>query len=368
MRDSFILNKDTGRWDNYFCVKNEAYESFWKKYFELHRNVLFIMGDDDDDLDMYTCIKSMINNMGTGDIDCIVISQNDKIIYNEKEINNDGKKFVNCINSKIIKDISNSQKAANIFKKIDQLENYSDVIIDITSLPFEIYLPLIGKIMYLIDYKNNKKIMPNVHIVVAYNPTVNELLMGSDSSEDAQYLHGFNNKLNTVADQHRMSIWIPILGEYKYDNIASIMNLIDSVEICPVLPFPSKNPRRGDNLMLEYHDLLIDAYGMSYQDIIYSDEYNPFETYREINKIIHQYRRSLKPIAECKFIISSLSNKIISLATLFVAYEQGIMRNQSVGIAYVESKKSTLNDDRKKIYDLSKTELHSFWISGRCYE
>ena len=112
--------------------------------------------------------------------------------------------------------------------------------------------------------------------------------------------------------------------------------------------------------MLEYHDLLIDAYGMSYQDIIYSDEYNPFETYREINKIIHQYRRSLKPIAECKFIISSLSNKIISLATLFVAYEQGIMRNQSVGIAYVESKKSTLNDDRKKFMTCPKLNCIPF--------
>ena len=368
MRESFILNENVGRWDNYFCVKNEAYESFWKKYFKLHRNVLFIMGDDDDDLNMYTCIKNMINNMDTGDIDCTIIGQNDKIIYDEKEINDNHKKFVNCINSKIIKNINNSQKAANIFDKIEQLKNYSDVIVDITSLPFEIYLPLIGKIMYLIDYKNNKKIMPNVHIVVAYNPTINESVVGSDSSEDAQYLHGFNNKLNTVADQHQMSIWIPILGERKRNNIQSIMNLIDSVEICPVLPFPSKNPRRGDDLMLEYHDLLINAYGISYQDIIYSDEYNPFETYREINKIIKQYRRSLNPITECKFIISSLSNKIISLAALFVAYEQGIMRNQSVGIAYVESQKSMLNDAHEKNYDLSKTELHSFWISGRCYE
>ena len=367
MRESFILNENEGRWDNYFCVKNETYESFWKKYFEVHRTVLFIMGNDDD-LNMYACIKSMINNMATGDMDCIVISQNDKIIYDEKEINTNGKKFVNRINLKTIKNIGNSQKAANIFNKVDQLKNYSDIIVDVTSLPFEIYLPLIGKIMYLIDGENNKKIMPNVHIVVAYDPTVNEPVMGSDSSEDAQYLHGFNNKLNTVADQNRMSIWIPILGEHKYNNITSIMNLINSVEICPVLPFPSKNPRRGDDLMLEYHDLLIDTYGISYQDIIYSDEYNPFETYKEINKTIEQYRRSLTPLTDCKFIISSLSNKIISLATLFVAYEQGIMRNQSVGIAYVESQKSTLNDDHKKNRDLSKTELYSFWISGRCYE
>jgi len=29
-------------------------------------------------------------------------------------------------------------------------------------------------------------------------------------------------------------------------------------EICPVLPFPALNPRRGDNLVLEYRDLLFD--------------------------------------------------------------------------------------------------------------
>ena len=50
----------------------------------------------------------------------------------------------------------------------------------------------------------------------------------------------------------------------------------------PVLPFPSKNPRRSDNLMQEYHEFFTDHHLTSAQNFTYADEQNPFELYRKI--------------------------------------------------------------------------------------
>ena len=52
------------------------------------------------------------------------------------------------------------RESAKIFQSFAGFEKYSDIILDISSLPLNIYLPLLGKILRIIDkqrIKENKK-------------------------------------------------------------------------------------------------------------------------------------------------------------------------------------------------------------------
>jgi hypothetical protein len=52
--------------------------------------------------------------------------------------------------------------------------------------------------------------------------------------------------------------------------------------VCPIVPFPSTNPRRGDDLVYEYRDQLEDQWESSVMNLIYAHESDPLDVFRSI--------------------------------------------------------------------------------------
>lgn len=62
--------------------------------------------------------------------------------------------------------------------------------------------------------------------------------------------------------QDRPLVWFPVLGENTVNQLQKINDsaLIPmEAEVCPVVPHPSKDPRRADNLLVEYRGPLFDS-------------------------------------------------------------------------------------------------------------
>jgi hypothetical protein len=374
----------TLRWEDYLLFKNDSFHSFWKKHLSNERNVLFILGQGFDPR-MCLCSKSILEKSGTGKRDFILIKFEEGENSPSKEYRHDVdtnlkqlEALVLNVGTIIPKSIQmetsdghriGPRESANAFNDFNEFKNYSDIVIDISSLPFDIYMPLIGKILFILDKeKNISTSVPNLHITVAENTVIDKSIKKSGLSDDASYLHGFTGSLETISSEEEPTVWIPILGEGEKEQIELIGNLVSAKEICPVLPFPSRNPRRGDDLMLEYRSLLIERLSIESRNIIYAAEQNPFEAYREIHKAIEHYRRSLMPLGKCKFAISSLSSKLISLGAFLISYEEGITNKQKVGIAYVESQGYDMKKGASSKENISSCELFSLWISGDCYD
>ena len=120
-----------------------------------------------------------------------------------------------------------------------------------------------------------------------------------------------------------------------------------------VLPFPSKDPRRSDQLIQSYYQLLFERLNIEPQNLMYVPERNPFEAYIRLTKAILNYHKSLHILGGCKAVISTFSSKLLSIGTLLTAYE--LLGKIGVGVLNVDSQGYEIEDyeEMKKLKDSS---------------
>jgi hypothetical protein len=213
-----------------------------------------------------------------------------------------------------------SRSALNAFNSLNDFRGATDVILDISSCPRGIYLPMAAKILHLLD-SNGDQPAPNFHVLVWEDWVLDAEIKDAGVDEMAEYIPGFSGGMEREANSEQPNVWIPILGEHQRPQLERIYNLIEPDEICPVLPSPAHNPRRGDALVADYHQLLFDSWGVEPRNIIYGSEQNPFDVYRQIMRTVQLYRESFKPLGNAKFVLSALSSKLLSMGALLAAYD-----------------------------------------------
>lgn len=259
------------------------------------------------------------------------------------------------------------RSAAGIFETLADFGEYTDIIVDISSLPRGIYFSLIGKMLSILEAQNGKI---NLFVSVAENAAIDQNIKEFGADDDLNYLFGFGGRIELTSEIEEPVIWFPILGEGKTEHFIKAYSYIMSqnrpFEICPILPFPAKDPRRADALIIEYHNILFDTYGIEPKSIIYVPEQNPFEAYIRINNAIKNYNISLKSLNGCKAVISSFSSKLLSIGSLLTAYE---LRSEiGVGVLNVDSEGYRIENIEtvKQLRDSS--ELFLSWLTGEPYE
>jgi hypothetical protein len=257
----------------------------------------------------------------------------------------------------------------NAAKIIDgfYINNYTDIIIDISALPRGVYFSLLGKLITLIDLIEDPVKIPNLMVTVAENAELDMSVNEDRIDEDLNFLHGFSGEIDlSSSDGTEPLIWLPILGEDKLLQIRKAYAHLKPGEICPLLPFPSQNPRRPDALTMEYHGLLFDELLIEPQNIMYVPEQNPFEAYKILSNTVENYNESLQVLNGCKAVLSTFSSKLLSIGTLLAAYElktKGI----GVGVLNVDSNGYEIAPGT----NLEKLKLESIlfvsWLTGAPY-
>ena len=247
----------------------------------------------------------------------------------------------------------------------DDISRFDEIVVDISSMPRGIYFPIISKLLYLLDAhaeKSASKSFVNLHVLVAEQVSIDEKIQEEGIDDNAGYMHGFSSDLVQEATASAPRIWIPVLGEGKGAQLSRIYEHVRPDEICPVFPSPSVNPRRADDLVAEYRELLFDQLRVEPPNIIYASEWNPFEVYRQIYQTIERYNNALEALGKCKVVVSALSSKLLSVGALLAAYEakrKGFM----IGISHVETLGYRIHGDIVSCAP----ELYSLWIAGDCY-
>jgi len=368
------------RWEHYLIFKGPEFDSFWEGYLrEGDRDVLFIIGLGFDPR-MCTGIKAILNAGGSGKRECLLIEFDEGADSPSKKYKNrvdenrltlerllDGKGGLQPVTIPMWSDDGRrigARRASEIVNGDTILSSYTDVIVDISALPRGIYFPLLAKLLYEIDNLQACDRKVNLHVTVAEDVGIDKMIQEEGIDETATYLHGFSSALEREATAGIPIVWIPVLGEGKEIQLVRIYDHVKPDEICPVLPSPSRNPRRGDDLLLEYQELLFDRLRVEPQNIIYSCEHNPFETYRQIYRTVQRYHSALQPLRGCKIVISAISSKLLSIGALLAAYEAK-KADYMVGIAHIESHGYVIKADR---LPKGNEELFSLWLAGECYD
>lgn len=220
----------------------------------------------------------------------------------------------------------------------DELFTYDDVIVDISAMPRMIALMTLAQLLTLIDDRSAAgQPAPNLHVVAAESVTQDFATVEDSLDADVILLTGFSGRLDSEALRNP-KIWVPILGESQHLRLDRIFGKIQPDQICPVVPFPTRDPRRGDRIVESLQRILFDEFRVEPRNILYASEYNPFEAYREIFSTIDRYRNALVDLDDCRVFVSPLSSKLLSVSALLACYDHKRQKSGKfdVGIPYVE--------------------------------
>lgn len=203
-------------------------------------------------------------------------------------------------------------------------------------------------------------------MLTAENANIDAGIIERGIDEDLHFPHGFGGGVE-LESLNLPTVWLPLLGENKSKHFEKANQHIRPDEICPLLPFPSKNPRRSDDIFKEHHGLFFDVLRIESQNIMYVPEQNPFEVYRKIVLTIRNYQDSLSVLKGCKAVISTFSSKLLSIGALLAAYECKMDVNNYVGVLNVDSQGYKIKDleSVKSLRDQS--ELFVIWLTGIPY-
>jgi hypothetical protein len=233
-----------------------------------------------------------------------------------------------------------SKSAAAAIQTPDEIMHYNAIIADISAMPRAVYFPIVARILSLLDKAfdpASPQNTPRFYVMVSEDPTMDQRIRSLDIDEDAGYIHGFGAAIDAESTSGTPKVWMPLLGEGHDMQLKRVWQLVNPSEICPVLPSPSRDPRRADNILAEYRELLFDRWRVEPKNILFGSEQNPFDVYRQLVRSSRQYSTALTPIGGCKVVFSAHSSKLTSLGALLAAYQ---LRQDglTVGLAHVEPK------------------------------
>jgi len=162
---------------------------------------------------------------------------------------------------------------------------YSDVVIDATGMSRGTCFPVIKQAMEIAARQG-----ANLHVVVA-GEKKRTLKIRSETNDRADWIHGFQGPMGSDKANDIMTLWVPQLSEHMSGALSRMYpELQHPSEVCPILPFPAHDLRRGDNLRSEYRDALQNEWEAGSLDLIYAHETNPLDVFRTISKL-HDTRK-----------------------------------------------------------------------------
>lgn len=244
---------------------------------------------------------------------------------------------------------------ARDFFEADLIDGYDEVVIDVSAMPRTVFFPLVKGILEKFDSGSWKG---NFHVVACDNPSLDALMTGQGAEAPAA-LPGFGARF--LHGDEGTPIWVPVLGEGEVSRVGTLYEDIGAQEICPVLPFPAADPRRGDDLVREYRELLVERMGVEPRNFIYAAESNPLDLYRSLSRLNERYAEALKPLGDTRMILSAHSSKLLSVGVLLAAYEQVLeVRHSSPSIYTMETPEAAESMASANL-------LVDLWLTGEPY-
>ena len=109
---------------------------------------------------------------------------------------------------------------------------------------------------------------------------------------------------------------------------------INPAEVCPVLPFPSSQPRLGDALVEEYREELISAWEVDLRNCVYAAENDPLDLYRTALRLNQARQRIFAEAGGSLLVLSPTGTKLLSIGALLAALECDIPVVLPESVAY----------------------------------
>jgi hypothetical protein len=217
------------------------------------------------------------------------------------------------------------------------LEGITDVFVDVSALSIGVAFPLIRHLLRCVETAADGSTC-NLHVVVTDEPATDRAI-SSVPCDLASAIHGFHAGWGLDRHSRAATLWMPQLSQGKQAVLRLIFQKLRNARpdtvVCPILPFPSSNPRLPDELLEEFADELQEAWQVDARDLVFADEQSPLDLYRTILRIDDARSRVFAEVGGSRIVLSPLGSKALSLGALMAALERDftVMYVESIGYA-----------------------------------
>ena len=200
--------------------------------------------------------------------------------------------------------------------QIDQA--VTDIVLDMSALSIGIGFPAAKMLLAECEATIGRAF----HILIVSNPELDDHIV-SVPAERPMPVKGFAANLSGTLEPAR--IWIPQLAKGRRAALTGIgLSVGECYKICPVLPFPARDPRRADALIGEYENEIVNEWQVDPRDIVYVSERNPLDCYRTLSTLKLRYDSTVDGTFEPHVILSPIGSKVMAAGALMAAIEHDL--------------------------------------------
>lgn len=365
------------RWENYVLARGTEAQEFWEDLLSSRSTALLYITSQGFDPRMCDGVAMVLGAGGSGVRDCLLVqygddaelesSERESVQRNREQLDKlfDARGHI----SEVVVSVRDEQRkfvgadeVASAVRDVD-LSQYEHIVVDMSSTPRTMALTILAYMLFASDRALANGTCLNVHVISVESADIDRAIDQLGIDESPTMLPGFVAEIDAERSSEEPRVWFPILGEGKVAHVTKLNEYIRPSEICPVVPSPSRWPRRGDELVQEYRETLFDVFRVDPRNIIYAAETNPFECYRQLHRSISAYREALEIIGGFKAFVSPLSSRLLSVGALLACYE--LRDTVKVGIAYVEAHNYHINIETAMA--AGERLPYTLWVAGEAY-
>lgn len=231
----------------------------------------------------------------------------------------------------------------------------TDVVLDLSALSVGIGFPAARLLL------EKCETLPEVsfHLMVTSNPELDARIIGEPSA-GAVTIRGFAGDSVASTELPLAQVWLPQLAPRKQLVLQKIIAGGSGYKVCPILPFPARDPRRADALLAEYEPELRNEWQVDSRDLIYVSERNPLDTYRTVSMLKTRYDATFAQVYTPQIILSPVGSKVMAAGALMAAIEHKLV------VRDVESLRYELDRDTSEVQAGPDMIVH-VWLHGPVY-
>jgi hypothetical protein len=209
---------------------------------------------------------------------------------------------------------------AQTIASADRLKDFRSILFDLSAFPTSIaFTPLHA----LLSQCGTAGLPSELQVLVTENPALDTAIEEGGLGA-AHALPGFGRHARRERAPSPVRVWTPVLGVGAGPSMRKIAEILDPQEVCPIVPFPARDPRLVDQLLLEHRQLLMQEYSVQPTSLIYAAETNPFDLYRTLVRFDRDYQLTLGPVGGARVSVSTHGSKLLSIGALLAAFEQDL--------------------------------------------
>jgi hypothetical protein len=351
----------TGKWEKCVSHFDSEVKTFISEYFKPDRKVLFVAGAGFDPRSI--AVASLLAASGA-QIKAFLIQEERPNPHTEllNRANTNTTALAKLISDYLVLPVSifDTDNAViggrNAVKALDSqsFASVTDVVVDLSALSVGISFPIIR---YLMERASQAGMTVNVHVFVSHNPLLDEAIRPI-AGDTPGFVHGFRGEWALASKAAAAKLWLPQLARGRISTLQRLFEFLVPHDTCPILPFPSVNPRLGDELS-EHFITEMNAWNVDPRDIIFASEDDPLDLYRTILRMDNLRQKVFLETGGSLLVLSPIGSKVMALGGLLAALEKDLP------VAYLEPIGYEL-DTSVSVSTLEPKMVH-IWLEGEIY-